>query len=116
MPGNSYQRIMRFTRIQSFTAIVLAWLSGASSAWCAVDYAKDIRPVLKARCYACHGALKQKSGLRLDTVASMRKGGESGDVIKAEKSILLDHISAAKEEDRMPPEGAPLTPQQINSF
>ena len=33
----------------------------------AVDYAKDIKPLLKERCYACHGALKQKAGLRLDT-------------------------------------------------
>ena len=33
----------------------------------AVDYVKQIRPILKARCYSCHGALKQKASLRLDT-------------------------------------------------
>ena len=37
----------------------------------AVDYAKDIKPLLKERCYACHGALKQKAGLRLDTVSAI---------------------------------------------
>ena len=34
-----------------------------------VDYAREVKPLLKERCYSCHGALKQKAGLRLDTVA-----------------------------------------------
>ncbi len=42
------------------------------------DYVRDVKPLLAKHCYACHGALKQKSGLRLDTVALMRKGGDSG--------------------------------------
>ena len=46
----------------------------------AADYERDIKPLLRGRCYACHGALKQKSGLRLDTVELMLKGGESGEV------------------------------------
>ena len=29
-----------------------------------VDYVRDVKPILKERCYACHGALKQESGLR----------------------------------------------------
>lgn len=93
-----------------------ACFAAGSQAVAAVEYAKDIRPVLKARCYACHGALKQKSGLRLDTVASMLKGGDSGNVIKQDSSLLLSHISATKEDERMPPEGAPLTPEQIAAF
>ena len=36
-----------------------------------VDYARDVKPVLAARCYACHGALKAEAGLRVDTVAAM---------------------------------------------
>lgn len=42
------------------------------------DYMKDIKPLLKERCYECHGAMKQKAKLRLDTVALMLKGGENG--------------------------------------
>lgn len=96
--------------------MLAACFAAGSRAAAAVDYAKDIRPVLKARCYACHGALKQKSGLRLDTVAAMLKGGDSGNVIKPDGSLLLSHISATKEDERMPPEGAPLTPEQIAAF
>ena len=35
---------------------------------------QDIKPVLKERCYACHGVLKQESDLRLDTGAALRQG------------------------------------------
>src|SRR4051794_32406944 len=40
----------------------------------AVDYLRDVKPLLSKHCYACHGALKQKAGLRLDTASMMRKG------------------------------------------
>ena len=73
-----------------------------------VDYLREVKPLLSQKCYACHGALKQQSGLRLDTGALIRKGGESGPAIvpgQADKSLLLARISAADAETRMPPEG-----------
>ena len=83
-----------------------------------VDYVRDIKPLLKERCYACHGALKQKGGLRLDTVALMKKGGESGAVFitaDAEKSTLLERITTADLDDRMPPqhEGESFSAAQV---
>ena len=76
-----------------------------------VDYLHDVKPLLKARCYACHGALKQEASLRLDTVASMRKGSDSGNVIDPTGPILLARVTA--EGERMPPEGAPLKAEEI---
>jgi mono/diheme cytochrome c family protein len=81
----------------------------------AVDYLKQIKPVLQARCYACHGVLKQKGGLRLDTAAMAIRGGEDpvitpGDI---EASPLIDRISAGEGPERMPPEGEPLKPAEI---
>ncbi len=67
----------------------------------AVEYEKEIKPVLKARCYACHGALKQKAGLRLDTVAAIKSGGDNGDATK----LLLERITTTDKHDQMPPEG-----------
>ncbi|MDB5391699.1 MAG: Planctomycete cytochrome, partial [Planctomycetaceae bacterium] len=81
-----------------------------------VDYARQIKPVLQARCFACHGVLKQQAGLRLDTAAFAIRGGESGPAIKAgdlEASPLLQRISATEESERMPPEGEPLKPAEI---
>lgn len=82
----------------------------------AVDYARQIKPVLQARCYACHGVLKQEAGLRLDTAALAVKGGDSGSAIKADDvagSLLLKRVSSTSDDDRMPPEGEPLKPEEI---
>jgi len=81
-----------------------------------VDYLRDIKSVFKERCFACHGALKQESGLRLDTAAFMAKGGDSGPAIvprNLDDSYLLERITDPNAGSRMPPEGMPLTPQQI---
>ncbi len=85
----------------------------------AVDYVRQIKPVLQARCYACHGVLKQEAGLRLDTAALASKGGDTGAVIKAgdvDGSLLLKRVSAADEAERMPPEGEPLKPAEISAL
>jgi hypothetical protein len=83
-----------------------------------VDYSTQIKPVLHERCFVCHGALKQRAGLRLDTVELMLKGGDSGPAITpraASKSILLQRVSSTDVEERMPPEheAQPLSPAQI---
>jgi len=80
-----------------------------------VDYARDVKPLLKARCYACHGALKQEAGLRLDTAEFVRKGAQDGRVLipgDAKGSELFRRVCANDEEGRMPPEGQPLTNDQ----
>ena len=66
-------------------------------------YQEQIKPLLQTRCFACHGALKQESGLRLDTVASMREHG----IIRDES--LLDRLTSDDATDRMPPEGEPVS-------
>ncbi len=82
-----------------------------------VDYLKQVKPLLEARCYSCHGTLKQKGKLRLDTASLAIKGGGSGPAVVAgdpAKSELLGRVSA-KGKERMPPEheGEPLTGPQV---
>jgi hypothetical protein len=93
-------------------AVLPARLSAAET----VDYLRDIKPVLKQRCFACHGGLKQKAKLRLDTAALLRKGGRHGPVVKpgdAEGSLLLERLRDPEDSTRMPPQGKPLTEKQI---
>lgn len=81
-----------------------------------IDYQKQVKPILIERCIACHGALKQQGGLRLDTAALAIKGGDSGGAIipgDATGSLLLKRVTAADLAQRMPPEGEPLKPDQI---
>ncbi len=98
---------------------LLLTLAVASTAFAqapVVDYSRDIKPILKERCFACHGALKQKAGLRLDTAASMRRGGDGGPAVVAGKvagSLLVERITSQDDSQRMPAEGKPLTAEQI---
>ena len=84
----------------------------------AADYQRDIKPLLRSRCFSCHGALKQKADLRLDTVDFIKKGGESGPALlpgQPAKSLLIERVTEKDPDDRMPPrhEGEPLSPTQI---
>jgi hypothetical protein len=81
-----------------------------------LEYTRDIKPILEARCISCHGPSRHKGGLRLDTPAAIRKGGRSGGVIVAgdsANSLLFTLVSGAKDGPRMPPKGEPLSAQQI---
>ena len=80
------------------------------------EYERDIKPIFKERCFACHGALKQKAKLRLDSGELIRRGGRNGAVVNSgdpAKSLLLERVTAKEERERMPPEGKPLTGEQI---
>lgn len=83
-----------------------------------VDYQRDIKPLLEHKCIACHGALQQQAGLRLDAGQLIHAGGESGTVLsagKADASLLIDRVTATDATLRMPPdgEGEPLTALQV---
>ncbi len=98
--------------------IAVVWLTFVSPVLAddAVDYSRQIKPLLQARCYACHGVLKQESKFRLDTAALAIKGGENGAAIvpgEAVASALIKRVSAKDESQRMPPEGEPLTAAQM---
>lgn len=78
----------------------------SSSTW-GIDYLSEIKPLLAEKCYSCHGALKQESDLRLDTLELMKRGGSSGSVIDLDDpsmSQILQRVLSS-EDDRMPPEG-----------
>ncbi len=103
------------------SVVVFCWFTVAAGGWLPavdqVDYLKQIKPILSAKCYSCHGALKQEGELRLETRALMLKGGESGEVIaagKADESLLIERITAEEDELMPPPdEGGALKSEEI---
>ena len=40
-----------------------------------VDYLQDVKPLLLKKCSACHGSLRQRSGLRLNAGRLIHEGG-----------------------------------------
>ncbi len=81
------------------------------------DYFKEIRPLLETRCYDCHQGGKSKGGLRLDLAEAARRGGKSdGPAVvpgDAETSALVARIRSDDPDEIMPPNGSPLTEDQI---
>ena len=78
------------------------------------DYLKEVKPVLAVRCYSCHGALRQKGGLRVDSAKSLVDAGVIVPGRSAE-STLIQHVLGLEGASRMPPpsEGESLTRPQI---
>ncbi|MBC03527.1 MAG: hypothetical protein CMJ34_09545 [Phycisphaerae bacterium] len=83
-----------------------------------IDFNRDVRPILVARCFACHGpdASTRKRGLRLDVregAVEPARAGRTPVVIPhdAHGSLLLERIMDA--DDPMPPSGEPLSTVEI---
>ncbi len=82
-------------------------------------FADVVMPVLHEKCVDCHGAQKSKSGLRLDSLEGIQKGGEDGTAIVAghsEKSLLVTRVKKPTSDDEhMPPEDKPqLTADELD--
>ena len=81
-----------------------------------VDFAQDVQPILRSRCYICHGPSKETNGLRLDQKDAALKGGYSGRVIvpgSSAQSKLIQRVASASDDFRMPPIGPRLTAKEI---
>ncbi|MEY4930494.1 MAG: hypothetical protein RI909_1218, partial [Bacteroidota bacterium] len=73
----------------------------------ALFYDDLVQPILKDKCYGCHGTSKQKGKLRLDDPQHILKGGKDGVVLVAgnvDESELIDRLLLPlDDEDHMPP-------------
>jgi hypothetical protein len=74
-----------------------------------VTYEKDIRPMLEASCFGCHGNnpnRRPSGGLRLDTLELALKGTRDGKVIDpghSDKSQIVISAARIDPETMMPP-------------
>jgi mono/diheme cytochrome c family protein len=77
----------------------------------AVDFKKDVQPILSQNCAVCHSGDSAVAGLHLDSGAGILTGSANGKVIVAgnpKDSLLIQRIT----EKSMPPSG-PLSDDQI---
>src|SRR5690348_4287692 len=80
-------------------------------------FEKKICPVLAQRCYPCHSSSTAvpQGGLRLDSAAGIRRGGNSGVAVtpgNPESSLLIRAIRYRDKSLKMPPGGA-LSPDIV---
>jgi mono/diheme cytochrome c family protein len=82
-----------------------------------VDFNRHIRPILAKHCFACHGPDDSHSGLRLDSLENARLAADSGEPAivpgSSGESELVRRVRSEEPQERMPPEGAPLSQEQI---
>src|SRR5438105_5711406 len=96
--------------------------SAKRQATAAIDFAREIRPILSENCFTCHGPdeSQRKAKLRLDTrdgaLGKLRRGGHAVVPGIPGESALLHRILATDAEERMPPAttNKRLSPQQID--
>ncbi len=70
-----------------------------------VDFGKEVLPILKKNCTACHNASKKEGSLVLESAVTILKGGDSGAAVekgKGAESLLVTRAAAADDE-QMPP-------------
>jgi len=99
----------------TFPALALAVLT--SPAHAAVDYMRDVKPILTQNCVRCHGAQKAEAGLRVDTAENLLTGGDSGPLVKlgARDESLLVRLIVGPHEDipQMPYKKPPLSEKEV---
>ncbi|NOS69025.1 MAG: DUF1553 domain-containing protein [Verrucomicrobia bacterium] len=82
-------------------------------------FEQRIRPALINECYECHGAKKQKGGLRVDFREGLLKGGDSGPALiagDAKKSLLIQAINHETPDAEMPKSRPKLAEHVIADF
>jgi hypothetical protein len=82
-------------------------------------FENNIRPVLASACYDCHGAVRQKSGLRVDWREGLLKGGQRGPALvpgDPDKSLLIQAIAHSHPELKMPKDAAALNAATVDKF
>ena len=81
-----------------------------------VDFAREIKPLLEAKCFSCHQGKKVKGGLRLDQAEAALAGGNSDRPAivpkHPEKSELIARIISTDPDAVMPPQGERLSAQE----
>jgi hypothetical protein len=86
----------------------------------AIDYARDVRPILAPHCYTCHGPdeQKRKADLRLDrrdAAFAVRDGGAAFVAGDPDGSLALQRILSSDPDEHMPPPdaGEALKPAEV---
>lgn len=79
----------------------------------------EIKPIIQAACFKCHGGEKVKGKLKLDTKSNAMKGGENGACIipgKPGDSSFYTLLIETDPDKRMPEKAKPLPKEQIETI
>lgn len=84
-----------------------------------ITFIEHVAPLIDRKCLGCHGATNPRNGLRLDTLAGWRRGGQGGPLLApgaAGRSLLIARLSAPAGQGQMPAQGEPLSREEIGAI
>lgn len=100
----------------AITVFVLLVLVSRIAAADAIDFRRDVGPILQRRCVSCHNERDRRGGLSLQSAKAIAQGGESGKVISpgdTDSSYLLDLLTPTDGSAEMPKGEPPLEAKEI---
>lgn len=105
-------------------AVLAGLLTASGSATAAVDFGRDVQPVLSDKCYHCHGPdeATRKAKLRLDTKEGAFRLDKEGRAVivpgKSAESRLVQRLLSKDPDEQMPPPEShrTVTPAQIDTL
>ena len=98
-----------FCTLITFHSWIAALLLTGSSLM-AVDFEKDIQPLLKNKCSRCHSGHEAKGKFSINSRTTLLDAATPGD---GAGSLIYELISSKDPEERMPSKGDPLNPEEI---
>jgi len=85
-----------------------------------LTYDDDVKPILRARCFKCHGEDEKKDGLNLSSYTDLLKGGSSGEVVKAGRpsgsSMYLAMAHEGNDINPMPPKQPKISDGEVETI
>ncbi len=113
-------------RLTSFRSYRLATVMGSliivsgvglADAAESISFSRDVQAILASRCLSCHGSDVAESNLSLNERDIALAAADSGLIPivpgKPQQSELIRRISSPDDEERMPPEGEPLSEREL---
>ncbi|MEM9834018.1 MAG: DUF1553 domain-containing protein [Bacteroidota bacterium] len=98
-----------------FTYVI--WITFNSLSSDKVDFNAEVRPILNNKCITCHGGVKRSGGFSLLFRSEALSPNESGKraIVPGDPhtSEMLSRIISTDPYDRMPPEGDPLSEEEV---
>ena len=103
MPPNGQLEATEISNLKEWIAQGAVWPESPAEFFLA-----KVKPLLEAKCFACH-TNRPQAGLRLDSKAALEKGGKSGPVVipgDPSHSLLIQAVRYDHATLKMPPAGA----------
>jgi mono/diheme cytochrome c family protein len=108
--------LSRFLKFSCLSCISWFQIASSPAADDKITYQDHIRPIFESRCFGCHNPDKMKGGLDLTNYGGAMTGSSGGEIVNpgspGDSTIIL--TTTKKAEPFMPPEGDPLTKEQID--